>query len=88
MELTMRESWWLYSGGLGGTGRVIRYEVDGLLPMEQISIHNFGNDRHPSWSILHVNQQYFSGWKGEYRSAEEALETVPQTPNIHKRWLR
>src|SRR5215472_7556055 len=76
MEHTMHQSAWLNSGPVLGYGEPIRYEVDGLPPNEQLSIHRSGGHNRFRWQILIVKDGISSGWLGEYLSPEEALAIV------------
>ena len=79
MKQTMHASAWLSSGGQPwGTGRVIRYEVMGLPPGEEISIADFGGPNFPRWESLRIKNRVSSGWVGNYDSPDAALEAVAQ----------
>ena len=72
MKLTAQEIAWSRSGpemdfASGSTGQ---YSVGGLPVGQEAYIAKF-ND---SWRILHSDDQ--RGWRGDYASAEEALEAL------------
>ena len=54
-QLTKREIAW-FLDGLGGTGRVIEYRVQGPSPADEAFIANFGSCYHDRWKILRVKK--------------------------------
>jgi hypothetical protein len=58
------------------TGRVVKYDVQGLAPGNKILIANFGGPNWNSWRLLQVRNGRSTKWTGNFSSAEAALASL------------
>jgi hypothetical protein len=77
-QLTKREIAW-FLDGLGGTGRVIEYRVQGPSPADEAFIANFGSCYHDRWKILRVKDGANADWNGRYATADEAFAALSRS---------
>jgi hypothetical protein len=53
-------------------GQIIQYRVDGLPSY----IANFGGDHQDRWRVFHTKKGTDAGWRGDYKTADEALAAL------------
>ena len=57
-------------------GPIIQYRVGGLPPEERAFITNFGKGHEDSWRIFHTKRGIDAHWKGDYKTANDALAAL------------
>jgi hypothetical protein len=57
-------------------GPIIQYRVGGLPPEERAFITNFGKGHEDSWRIFHTKRGIDAHWKGDYKTADDALAAL------------
>jgi hypothetical protein len=75
--LKLREVGRSRTGSMYGTGPVIQYEIDGMPTGEKAFIANMEASQQPArWQVLRVKGGLSRGWKGDYKTAADALEAL------------
>ena len=57
-------------------GPIIQYRVGGLPREERAFIANFKNGHEDSWRIFHTKRGIDAHWKGDYKTADDALAAL------------
>ncbi|PYU27186.1 MAG: hypothetical protein DMG30_00090 [Acidobacteria bacterium] len=73
----MRPTAWIATYKGFATGRMIKYEVQGVAPADKILIADFGEPNWRSWRVLQVKNGRSTGRIGNFDSADAALASVP-----------
>jgi len=61
---------------IGTKGPIIRYRVGGLPPEERAFIANFRDGHEDSWRVFHTKRGIDAHWKGDYKTADDALAAL------------
>jgi hypothetical protein len=57
-------------------GPIIQYRVGGLPQEERAFIANFRKGHEDSWRIFHTKKGIDAHWKGDYKTADDALAVL------------
>ncbi len=75
--LTLREVARSRTGPIHGTGPIMQYEVQGMPTGQKAFVANMeGSQRPARWQVLRVKNGFSRGWRGDYKTAADALEAL------------
>ena len=57
-------------------GVIIQYRVGGMPPHESAYIANFKKGHEDSWRVFHYKRGIDAHWKGDYKTADDALAAL------------